>query len=125
MCHAVKGTLVHSATGWAARTPFMRSIWRSHVGRVLRLHRSRVTRATRKLKTAQSPLGSSLLWMGEVGFGGGLILHGRHFVGIDADDQIADMIVDPCELVADARRDDDRVARFEVVRDAVADRGPI
>src|SRR5215471_1335929 len=84
-----------------------------------------LSRGTRKLKTAQSPLGTSLLWMGEVGFGRGLILHGCHFVGIDADDQIADMIVNPCELVADARRDDDRVARFEVVRDAVADRGPI
>src|SRR5215469_3644316 len=83
------------------------------------------SRATRKLKTAKSPLGTNLLWFGEVGFGRGLILHGRHFVGIDADDQIADMIVNPCELVADARRDDDRVAGFEMVRDAVADRGPI
>jgi len=63
--------------------------------------------------------------MGEVGFGGGLVLHGRHFVGIDADDQIADMIVNPCELVADAGRDDDGVAGSEMMRGAVADRGPI
>src|SRR5438552_14908147 len=50
-----------------------------------------------------------------------LALQRRDFVRIDANHQVADVIVDPGEPVARARRNDDDVSRLDLVRDAVAD----
>src|SRR5258705_11644649 len=50
-----------------------------------------------------------------------LALQRRDLVRIDANHQVADVIVDPGEPVARACRNDDDVARLDLVRDAVAD----
>src|SRR5437773_3419264 len=49
-----------------------------------------------------------------------LALQRRDFVRIDANHQVADVIVDLGEPVAGARRNDDDVSRLDLVRDAVA-----
>src|SRR5579872_5899555 len=58
----------------------------------------------------------------EVGFGGSLVFERCHLVGIDPDDQVADVVVDAGEPVAHARGNHDDVARLQVVRDAAPDR---
>src|SRR6266481_8491517 len=49
-----------------------------------------------------------------------LALERRDFVRIDANHQVADVIVDPGEPVARSRRNYDDVSRLDLVRDAVA-----
>ena len=45
---------------------------------------------------------------------GALVLDRRHLVGIDADHQVGDVIVDPAEIVAGASRNDNDVADRDV-----------
>jgi hypothetical protein len=58
---------------------------------------------------------------GEIGLGGRFVFERGHLVGVNADDEITDVIVDACKPVSDSSGDDDYVAWLEVVGDAVSD----